>query len=193
MARLSRGPLLPLPRLNIWPRPIQQPHPPVWVSTTSPGGARASRRARLRSSDVPHRFRRHAKRIFNGYRSGWREAGRGQDVPIDRLAYAALVYVAPRKRRAPAPKSCCGTSPRTRCRRTLPTRRAMCRFGQRRRCAAPSIVSGFKNNASVQGAIEAGLMLPGTPDQVLAVQEDLRLCRRLRPSPDHGTGRIPRA
>ena len=24
---------------------------------------------------------------------GWREAGRGEDVPIDRLAYAALVYV----------------------------------------------------------------------------------------------------
>jgi hypothetical protein len=25
--------------INIWPRPIQQPHPPVWVSTTSTGGA----------------------------------------------------------------------------------------------------------------------------------------------------------
>ena len=26
--------------INIWPRPIQQPHPPIWVSTTSTGGAR---------------------------------------------------------------------------------------------------------------------------------------------------------
>ena len=25
--------------INIWPRPWQQPHPPIWVSTTTPGGA----------------------------------------------------------------------------------------------------------------------------------------------------------
>src|ERR1700686_3625756 len=31
--------------------------------------------------------------IYESYRRGWREAGRGNDVPIDRLAYAALVYV----------------------------------------------------------------------------------------------------
>ena len=28
--------------VNIWPRPWQQPHPPVWVSTTSASGAAAS-------------------------------------------------------------------------------------------------------------------------------------------------------
>src|SRR2546423_10017853 len=26
-------------KINIWPRPYQQPHPPIWISTTSPGGA----------------------------------------------------------------------------------------------------------------------------------------------------------
>ena len=31
--------------------------------------------------------------VYDSYRRGWREAGRGHDVPIDRLAYAALVYV----------------------------------------------------------------------------------------------------
>src|SRR5262249_60885997 len=30
--------------------------------------------------------------IYDSYRKGWREAGRGHDVPINRLAYAALVY-----------------------------------------------------------------------------------------------------
>ena len=25
--------------VNIWPRPYQQPHPPIWISTTSPSGA----------------------------------------------------------------------------------------------------------------------------------------------------------
>ena len=33
-------------------------------------------------------------RSYDSYRRGWREAGRGNDVPLDRLAYAALVYVA---------------------------------------------------------------------------------------------------
>ena len=30
--------------------------------------------------------------IYESYRKGWREAGRGGDVPVNRLAYAALVY-----------------------------------------------------------------------------------------------------
>src|SRR5437660_1346062 len=25
--------------INIWPRPYQQPHPPIWVSTSTPGGS----------------------------------------------------------------------------------------------------------------------------------------------------------
>ena len=42
------------------------------------------------------------QRIYEGYRRGWREAGRGHDVPIDRLAYAALVYVGETEARAHA-------------------------------------------------------------------------------------------
>lgn len=30
--------------------------------------------------------------MFDGYRRGWRQAGRGNDVPINRLAYAAFAY-----------------------------------------------------------------------------------------------------
>src|SRR5438105_1949248 len=26
--------------VNLWPRPIQQPHPPVWVSSNSPGSGK---------------------------------------------------------------------------------------------------------------------------------------------------------
>ena len=32
--------------------------------------------------------------IYQSYRKGWRDAGRGADVPINRLAYAALLYTA---------------------------------------------------------------------------------------------------
>jgi alkanesulfonate monooxygenase SsuD/methylene tetrahydromethanopterin reductase-like flavin-dependent oxidoreductase (luciferase family) len=78
--------------INIWPRPWQQPHPPVWVSTTSASGA---------SNVGAHGFVQATfltgyegtRAIYESYRRGWREAGRGRDVPIDRLAYAALVYV----------------------------------------------------------------------------------------------------
>ena len=43
--------------INIWPRPMQQPHPPVWVSTTESGRCRTGRRPRLRSGDVLDGFR----------------------------------------------------------------------------------------------------------------------------------------
>ena len=43
--------------INIWPRPIQQPHPPIWVSTTSTGGAAEVGAPWLRSGDLPHRLR----------------------------------------------------------------------------------------------------------------------------------------
>jgi len=79
-------------QINIWPRPWQQPHPPVWVSTTSASGA---------ANVGAHGFVQATfltgfdgtRAVYDSYRKGWREAGRGDMVPIDRLAYAALVYV----------------------------------------------------------------------------------------------------
>ena len=78
--------------VNIWPRRYQQPHPPIWVSTTSPGGAaRVGARGFVQATFLTGFDGTRA--IYDAYRRGWREAGRGNDVPIDRLAYAALVYV----------------------------------------------------------------------------------------------------
>ena len=57
---------------------------------------------------------------------------------------------------------------------------------------AQNVVSAFGTKQStVDGAIEAGTMFAGTPDQVLAPdQETLAPCRRLRQSADHGAGRF---
>jgi alkanesulfonate monooxygenase SsuD/methylene tetrahydromethanopterin reductase-like flavin-dependent oxidoreductase (luciferase family) len=79
--------------INIWPRPFQQPHPPVWVSSTSPSGAAqvGSRAFVLATFLTGYRATRP---IFDSYRRGWREAGRTGDVPINRLAYAAFIYTA---------------------------------------------------------------------------------------------------
>ncbi len=38
--------------------------------------------------------------MFEGYRRGWREAGRGNDVPINRLAYACFAYCSNDEERA---------------------------------------------------------------------------------------------
>ena len=86
-------------RVNIWPRPYQQPHPPIWVSTTSAdGAARVGARGYIQATFLTGYGA--TRPVFEGYRRGWREAGRGQDVPIDRLAYAAFAFCSPDEARA---------------------------------------------------------------------------------------------
>ena len=78
-------------QVNIWPRPLQQPHPPVWVTVGSA------------SSTVPvsqHKYvgavflagYNSIRKIFDGYRENYLKA-HAAPAPLDRLAYAALVYV----------------------------------------------------------------------------------------------------
>jgi alkanesulfonate monooxygenase SsuD/methylene tetrahydromethanopterin reductase-like flavin-dependent oxidoreductase (luciferase family) len=155
--------------VNIWPRPWQQPHPPVWVSTTSPAGAaRVGSRGFIQATFLSGFNGTPA--IFEAYRGGWREAGRGAAVPIDRLAYAAFIYTAETEAAAHAgaekllwhiainkipahfanPPGYLG-----------PELNAQIMGGKRR---AP----GFPSVPSVPAAIEQGIMFAGTPDQVHA-------------------------
>src|SRR5262249_60058313 len=77
--------------INIWPRPYQQPHPPIWVSTTTPGGAgRVGARGYVQATFLTGYGGTPA--IYESYRKGWRAAGRGGDIPVDPLASAGLVY-----------------------------------------------------------------------------------------------------
>jgi alkanesulfonate monooxygenase SsuD/methylene tetrahydromethanopterin reductase-like flavin-dependent oxidoreductase (luciferase family) len=85
--------------VNIWPRPWQQPHPPVWVSTTSASGAQNVGAHGFVQATFLTGYEG-TRAIYESYRRGWRAAGRSQDVPIDRLAYAALVYVGESESRA---------------------------------------------------------------------------------------------
>ncbi len=75
--------------VNIWPRPYQDPHPPIWITSTSPSSAPAIARhghviATLLSGMI-------AKDLFHNYRMTREEMG--LETPIDRLAYCALVGV----------------------------------------------------------------------------------------------------
>ncbi len=78
-------------QVNIWPRPFQQPHPPVWVTMGSAGSAvQVARRKHIGAvflAGYPN-----IRKLFDGYREGYLQA-HGEETPLDRLAYAAIVYV----------------------------------------------------------------------------------------------------
>ncbi len=76
--------------VNIWPRPYQQPRPPVWVSTLNAGSAGGiAERGHvlatfLNGNEV-------TRKIFDAYRRRAQEVGTSSGP--DRLAYSAIVYV----------------------------------------------------------------------------------------------------
>ena len=71
--------------VNIWPRPYQQPHPPVWSTSSSPGSSRALGARGHVVATVMTGYR--AKTVFDEYRKGWKDAGRPLPTPLDRFAY----------------------------------------------------------------------------------------------------------
>ncbi|SFN29771.1 Flavin-dependent oxidoreductase, luciferase family (includes alkanesulfonate monooxygenase SsuD and methylene tetrahydromethanopterin reductase) [Pseudonocardia ammonioxydans] len=76
--------------VNIWPRPYQQPNPPVWVTAMSPGSA-----ARVADNNyVIASFLtgyEGTRKVFQAYRDRMAETGRPAPAD-DRFAYAALTY-----------------------------------------------------------------------------------------------------
>ena len=157
--------------VNIWPRPYQQPHPPIWVSTTSAVRRRPRRRARLRAGDVPHRLRRHARDLrLLSPRLARGGARRGRADRSARLCRAGLcrrhrgrgarrrreaAVVHHRQQGAAAFRRPAGL----RCR----SRRHV-RDAARRRASTQHAFRPAKRRST--GAIEAGIMFAGTPDQV---------------------------
>jgi alkanesulfonate monooxygenase SsuD/methylene tetrahydromethanopterin reductase-like flavin-dependent oxidoreductase (luciferase family) len=82
-------------QVNVWPRPYQQPHPPIWITMGSA------------STAVPVAEHKHVgavflagypniRTIFGGYRETYIKA-HGHVPPLDRLAYLGLCYVADNK------------------------------------------------------------------------------------------------
>ena len=157
--------------INIWPRCYQQPHPPIWVSTTSPGGAAAGRRARLCPGDVPDRLRRHqadlrrlSPRLARG-RSRRRRADRPAGLCGADLCRRQRSAGARRRREALVVRHLeQGAAALRQPARLCAGRRRTCRC-----CAARKIaLSAFRHGGmNVDGAIESGIMFAGTPDQVL--------------------------
>ncbi len=78
-------------QVNIWPRPYQQPHPPVWVTVGSAGTAVPVARHQYVGAVFLAGYPR-IRPIYDGFRAAYR-AAHGVDTPLDRLAYCALIYV----------------------------------------------------------------------------------------------------
>jgi alkanesulfonate monooxygenase SsuD/methylene tetrahydromethanopterin reductase-like flavin-dependent oxidoreductase (luciferase family) len=78
-------------QVNIWPRPYQDPHPPIWITAGSPGSAMPIGERGYVLATFLSGLGQTAK-IFDGYREGWSRT-HDEEAPADRLAYAALVFV----------------------------------------------------------------------------------------------------
>jgi alkanesulfonate monooxygenase SsuD/methylene tetrahydromethanopterin reductase-like flavin-dependent oxidoreductase (luciferase family) len=156
--------------VNIWPRPFQKPHPPVWISTTSPSGAQAVGARGYIQATFLTGFEG-TKQVYEGYRRGWREAGRGNEVPIERLAYAALVYTAKSEKeaRAGAEKLLWYvTSNKVPPYFSNPPGYVPVAANVKMLRGAEHPLSAFAKGANYDSAIAGGFMFAGTPDQVLA-------------------------
>jgi alkanesulfonate monooxygenase SsuD/methylene tetrahydromethanopterin reductase-like flavin-dependent oxidoreductase (luciferase family) len=79
--------------VNIWPRPYQQPRPPVWVTGTSPGsvGPIAVNQHTLATLVTGEEA---TKTLFDAYRAAWKEAHGALPCPDDRFAYGVQIFVA---------------------------------------------------------------------------------------------------
>lgn len=160
--------------VSIWPRPIQSPHPPIWMTASSAGSARLHAQydytcATFLSGAV-------ARTVFDGYRESYQKA-HGRAASEDKLGYLAVVTVAASRqeafRRAEKMKGYFDTAMRLdpqfrNAAGFVPVEELlqMAKAGpkanrQRMRNGEP-----LPSDATVQQYIDAGLMFVGTPDDV---------------------------
>jgi alkanesulfonate monooxygenase SsuD/methylene tetrahydromethanopterin reductase-like flavin-dependent oxidoreductase (luciferase family) len=78
-------------QVNIWPRPWQQPHPPVWGAAGSLGNARMLGERGYVMAVLGSGYK--TRPLYDAYREGYMSKGRPPPAP-DRLAYLGLVAVA---------------------------------------------------------------------------------------------------
>ncbi|HVB79578.1 MAG TPA: LLM class flavin-dependent oxidoreductase [Candidatus Binataceae bacterium] len=83
--------------VNIWPRPVQQPHPPLWFVSIGPGpGAWIAEQGGTVGTFLTGRD---SKLLFDTYRRRSIALGRGMPAP-EKLAYMGIVAVAETEARA---------------------------------------------------------------------------------------------
>ena len=162
--------------VNVWPRPYQQPHPPVWITGSSASSANATAE---RGHVLATFLSGYATRtVFDVYRETYQQTW-SKPAPADRLAYLALCAVADTRDEALKRAYKIAGYLRTigavsEAFRNPPgymsvadNTRALANFGKPR--LGLQLSGGrtvYAATASVEDLIEAGLVFAGTPDQV---------------------------
>lgn len=78
--------------VNVWPRPLQQPAPPIWFTATSPGSVRSvAEKGYVLATFLVGREK--ARQLFDLYREVYVAQGRPQP-ELNRFAYLAMMAVA---------------------------------------------------------------------------------------------------
>ena len=96
-------------QINIWPRPYQQPHPPIWITVGSGASTVPVAQHKYIGAVFLAGYPR-IREIFDGYRQAYHTRTRhpgaqSTDWPIA----PSSMSVSRRKRPAPGRKKCCGT------------------------------------------------------------------------------------
>jgi alkanesulfonate monooxygenase SsuD/methylene tetrahydromethanopterin reductase-like flavin-dependent oxidoreductase (luciferase family) len=168
--------------VNVWPRPYQQPHPPIWIAVGSPGSAAQVAEKGYVVGMLNTGYRR-TPAILEAYR---RRAGElGRSAGTDRFAYMAMVGVGDSKeegyRRADQILDYVRTSGIVASQFTNPPGYApletavelLKQGGSRQsRIQARDGTRLDVRSASVDQFIDAGLAFAGTPDMVYAQIRD---------------------
>ena len=167
--------------VNIWPRPIQFPHPPIWMTGMSAATGRvAAERGHVVGTLLSGGI---AKPMFDAYRARARELG--WEAGPDRMAYAAVIGVGHSRaegyRRADLVAGYVRTAPvvaepftNPPGYNTIPANVAMLRQGRKKgRIVADrngNLIDATK--ASVEDLMATDTVFAGTPDDVFAQIKD---------------------
>jgi alkanesulfonate monooxygenase SsuD/methylene tetrahydromethanopterin reductase-like flavin-dependent oxidoreductase (luciferase family) len=160
--------------VNLWPRPWQAPHPPVWSTTGSRTNARTLGEKGYVMATLGTGFA--TRPLFDAYREGY--VGQGRPAPAaDRFAYLGLVAVASDEPTARARAEIVASylrssgivAPQFRNPPgylSIEDNMRILRGEKRQRSMTKDGRFIDMHGASVQDLIDAGIMFAGTPDQV---------------------------
>jgi alkanesulfonate monooxygenase SsuD/methylene tetrahydromethanopterin reductase-like flavin-dependent oxidoreductase (luciferase family) len=162
--------------VNIWPRPVQQPHPPVWSTTGSRSNAKVLGERGIAMATLGTGYA--TRPLYDAYREGY-IAKHGKAPGADRFAYLGLVAVADNeevaRRRGEAVSIYLSSSAIVAPQFRNPPGYLSIEDNVRMLRGETRPRSGTKDGrfidmrtASVQDLIDAGILFCGTPDQVYA-------------------------
>jgi alkanesulfonate monooxygenase SsuD/methylene tetrahydromethanopterin reductase-like flavin-dependent oxidoreductase (luciferase family) len=163
-------------QVNVWPRPVQQPHPPVWTTTGNKSQARLLGEKGYVMATLGSGYA--TRPLYDSYRAGYLAKWK-KPAPADRFAYLGLVAVADDEAEARRRGELVAGYLRSSAIVHVPFRNPpgfltvddnarMLRGQSAPRSFTKDGRAVNMHHGSVQDLIDAGILFCGTPDQVHA-------------------------